>query len=143
MAGFGSSTFDPQGIAKLNITVDGQAAIPFPLTSANASYLTNQKLFQTPQMPPGQHILVVTYMGNLSTLNPVPLDINYFVLQVGPLASNSSINPSGNCSNSSSTPPKGTGSSNSSTVLIGAIIGVVGGIVLILLILALAPKRKN
>lgn len=128
-------------MASATYTIDDQDPINFvvPISSNNNTYY-NQLLFDTGQLPFGQHKLVVTYFGNSTT---VPLALNYFVQQDAS-SSTSSINttsiPSGSASNSSESP------SSSTTVHRDAIIGgVIGGLVLIslLLVLLFINRRRS
>jgi hypothetical protein len=121
-------------------SVDGNPPITFPVESptnpAANSFLSNQMLFNTGQLSPGQHELVVTYLGNNET---VPIFFGYFVQQDGPLALAS---PTSSNTPTSTSVPSGTNSSPSTIQVhmkpTGAIIGgVIGGLVLISLLLAL------
>ena len=129
-------------MASATYTVDDQDPISFLVpVSSNSNTYYNQILFETGQLPFGQHKLVVTYLGNSTT---VPLALNYFVQQ---------DTSSSTSSNATSSLPSGT-SSNSSTssstavnrqpteVIIG---GIIGGLVLISLLLALFffNRRRN
>ena len=92
-------------------------------------------IFETGQLSPGQHKLIVGYNGNGST---VPLFFNYFVQQdgLGPSSTSSGPLASGTSMSSSSSV-----SSSSTTIVrqpIEAIIGgVIGRLVLIFLLIAL------
>ena len=140
-------------------SIDDQTPINFTVPAApnGANYLFNQILFKTGQLSPGQHKLVVTYLGNSTT---TPLNLNYFV-QEDATSSTSSSNaptstnvPSGASSSSSSSMSNvGSSTANSSTTIdrkpTGAIIGAatsIGGLVLISLLLALfffIRRRRN
>ena len=126
-------------MASATYTVDDQDPISFLVpVSSNSNTYYNQILFETGQLPFGQHKLVVTYLGNSTT---VPLALNYFVQQ---------DTSSSTSSNATSSLPSGT-SSNSSTssstavnrepteAIIG---GIIGGLVLISLLLALFFNRR-
>ena len=92
-------------------------------------------IFETGQLSPGQHKLIVGYNGNGST---VPLFFNYFVQQdgLGPSSTSSGPLASGTSMSSSSSV-----SSSSTTIVrqpIEAIIGgVIGRLILIFLLIAL------
>jgi hypothetical protein len=93
--------------------------------------LSNQMLFNTGQLSPGQHELVVTYLGSNATS---PMILNYFVQQDGPLALAS---PTSSNTPTSTSVPSGTNSSPSTIHMkpTGAIIGgVIGGLFLISLL---------
>ena len=121
-------------------TIDDQDTINFVVPRSNVSLSRNQILFETTQLYPGQHELVVTYLGNNTT---EPLALNYFVQQDAPSSTSSNDTPTS--ISTSTSVPSGTSSSNSSpsssTNIHGkptdAIIGgVIGGVVLISLLLA-------
>ena len=89
-------------------------------------------LFETAQLSPGQHKLVVTYYGNSTT---VPLSLSYFVQQDSPSSTSSNNTPT-----STSVPP-----GNSSPKSLPIIGGVIGGLVFIslLLVLFFFTRRRN
>ena len=121
--------------------MDDQDPINFVVpVSSNANTYYNQILFETAQLPFGQHKLVVQYLGNSTS---VPLALNYFIQKPEDASSSTSSN---NTTTSSTPLASGTSSSNSSpsssTTIhrkpIDAIIGgIVGGVVLISLLIAL------
>ena len=107
--------------ASANYIVDEQDPINFPVPLPRNGIFTNQKLFETGQLPLGQHQLTVTYLGNFTT---VPLIFDHFVQHIE-LSSTSSNTPT-----------------STSVPIIG---GVIGGLVLISLLLALFffNRRRN
>ena len=80
--------------------------------------------FESGQLSPEQHKLVVTFLGNNNTQ---PLFLNYFVVQVQQDAPSSTATPS----NTPSTVPPGKPNTDA---IIG---GVIGGLVLVSLLIAL------
>ena len=121
--------------APATYTIDDQDPINFlvPVSSNSLSYY-NQILFDTGQLPFGQHKLVVTYFGNSTS---VPLALNYFVQQ----DSDAPTSTSNNSSTSTSVPP-GSSISTTTEAIIG---GAIGGVVFISLLLALFffNRRRN
>jgi hypothetical protein len=126
--------------------IDDQDAIDFLVPLSNVSLSRNQILFETTQLYPGQHTLVVTYLGDNTT---EPLALNYFVQEDAtsstkssnstPTSSTSTSVPSGSSSNSS---PSSSTSIHTTDAIIG---GVIGGLVLISLLLGLFffNRRRN
>jgi hypothetical protein len=143
------------GIALATYSIDNQEPITFSVQSHSdiINDLPNQMLFNAGPLSLGQHKLVVKYLGSNST---IPINFNYLVQQDGPssTSSNTHTPTSTNVlSGTSSTPtstsvPSGTDSSPSTIHMkptediIG---GVIGGVVLISLLLALFIflRRRN
>jgi hypothetical protein len=127
-------------------TVDDQGPYDFVVSSPS---FNNQKLFER-QLSPGQHNLVVTYLGSSNT---VAMGLRYLIQQDG-TSSTSSSTPSPtstftsipSSSSSNSSPSSSTPTGNHAGTPTGAIIGgVIGGLVLISLLLALFffNRRRN
>ena len=136
-----SSTHVP---TSANYTVDDQDPINFLLPQPpNGVAVQNQKILETGQLPLGQHKIVITYLGNLTTgIGTVPLIFHYFIQQVGPSSTSSNIPtstrvPSGTAttSRSSNSLPNSSANHRKPTEAITG--GVIGGLVLISLLLAL------
>ena len=104
--------------------------MPFPPGAATNTF--NQNLFAIGQLSPGQHNLVITYLGSSST---VPIGFSYFIQQ----DDGTSSTPT-NSSLSSSIPVD-----NHRTPTDAIIGGVIGGLVFISLLLALFffNRRRN
>ena len=127
-------------------TVDDQDPINF-LVPLSTTTLFNQILFETAQLSPGQHKLVVTYHGNLNS-TAQNLVLNYFVQRDSPpLMSSKNTTTTSVPSGSSSNPSP---SSSTRTIIhrkpTEAIVGgVIGGLALISLLLALIffNRRRN
>ena len=130
-------------IANASYTIDDQEQITFPVESLS-NLLFNQLLFKTGQLSPGQHKLVVTYIGNNS--NSQPLQFNYLVQQDVPSSITSSNTPTtSDTTTSTSVPWNSLPVSNSlpgkpTNAIIG---GVIGGIVFILLLALFFLRRRN
>ena len=119
--------------ASANYTVDDQDPVSFLLPFTPQYPAQNQIYFETGQLSPGQHKLVVTYWGNVNTTF---LNFDYFVQQDAP-SSTSSNTPT-------STSVASATSSNSLPKATEAIIGgVIGGLVLISLLVALFFHRRR
>lgn len=100
---------------------------------SNTQFEYNRKMFETPQYEPGQHELVVTYLGNSST---TPLTLDWLVVQ----------NATGPC-NGSPTPNHGnanerTASSHSKTgPIVGGVIGSLALIGIAIAVFFFFPRR--
>ncbi|KAF8801593.1 hypothetical protein BYT27DRAFT_7245174 [Phlegmacium glaucopus] len=84
----------PLSSSSATYSIDGQTPTTFlvpALSSAGATELYNQILFQTGKLSPGHHKLVVTYQGNSGT---APLALDYFAVQDAPSSSTPSSTPS-------------------------------------------------
>lgn len=135
-------------MASATYAVDDQDPINFlvPISSNSNTYY-NQILFETGQLPSGQHKVVVTYYGNSTT---VPLALNYFLQQDASSSSSTSSNNTTTASGSIPSASSSNSSPSSSTTIqrkpTEAIIGgITGGVVLISLLLALFffNRRRN
>jgi hypothetical protein len=117
-------------------TVDDQGPYDFVVSSISPGTVGsfNQMLFETGQLSPGQHDLVVTYLGSSSS---VPMGFNYFIQRDG-TSSTSSSTPTSTFTSVFSSTPTGI----HTDAIIG---GVIGGLVLISLLLALFffNRRRN
>ena len=127
--GGGTGLTNSDILDNVTYTIDGQSPAPFNVPFSTSNFETNLVLFNSRQLSPGQHKLVVGFNGNNANINfTVPLIFSYFVQQ-------------------DSTPSN----TSTSTIMIhrkptGAIIGgVIGGLILILLLLALFffNRRRN
>jgi hypothetical protein len=130
-------------------SIDDQTPISFPIpASPDNNTHFNQILFNTEQLSPGEHTLVVTYSGNSTS---APLSLNYFVQEgANSTSSNSSsIAPTSTSVLSSislSSPSSTSNVASSSTIDSKPIIGgVIGGVALISIFLALFffIRRRN
>ena len=152
IAGYGTlhNNFLGSSPATANYSVDNQDFFTFPLTTSTTNDLSNQKFFETEQLSPGLHTLVITYIGNDTDGNAVPINFNYLMLQVGP--SNITFNQSSIClingslstgnSSSNSTSTANKSSTDLSAGVIGGIVGAVCGLVLLLLVIAFWKKKE-
>ena len=154
---FGSNQFLNLSIANATYTIDDQE--PFTFSVGGTTTVFNQLIFEAGQLSPGQHKLLVTYLGTNTSITTnnftmqQPLIISYFVQQDGTsfISSNTPGSTSTGDSSAGSTPtsvPSGL-PFNSSPVngkptdaIIG---GVIGGLVLVSLLIALffLYRRKN
>ena len=120
-----------------NYTVDDQDPVSFLLPFTSFYPVQNRIYFETGQLSPGQHKLEVTFFGNLNT---TPLVFSHFI-------QNASTSTSSNTPTSTSVPSATSSNSlpsSSSTIDRKAVIGgVIGGLVLISLLLALFFHRKR
>ncbi|KAG6851933.1 hypothetical protein H0H87_011644, partial [Tephrocybe sp. NHM501043] len=106
--------------------------------------LFNQQFFITPEVPPGGHSLVVTYLGNQNT---TPLILDYLYINTSPVKE---PHAHGNATGTpTSSPSPGTlptaNKASSSPNDVGAIAGVaIGGVVIILLaIIAIILMKRR
>ena len=114
-------------------------------------------LFETGPLSLGQHTLLVTYLGNKTT---VPIHLNYFIQQDGPSSNtpsptsiSASVLSGANSTPTFSSVPSGTNSESSPTAggstihmkLTEAIIGgvIIGGLVLLLALFFFLRRRNN
>ena len=148
---FGDTMADPQfessGAVDLiaTYTIDDQVPTPFKIVPNNSSALSNQMFFESGQLSPGQHKLVVTYLGNNSTQS---LYFSYFIQQNAQLStfSNTSTPSSSSVpSGSSSNPPDSSSDSSPGKPTVAIMGGVMGGLVVIFLLIALLffQRRNN
>ena len=108
-----------------NYSVDGQSPISFivpALVALDALPLYNQIFFKTETMSPGQHELIVTYLG---TAGLAPLALNAFVVQNASAAFSSVP--------STKSPPAG--------IIAGVVVGVT--VLVLLLLLYIVRRRSN
>ena len=137
---FGFTLYINQTIGNASYAIDDQEPITFSVGASSVLY--NQMLFETGQLSLGQHKLLVTYLGNGTTnsnFSMQPIIISYFVQQDGlgtsSTSSNTTVSTSGVPSGSV---PSGTSSNSSPGKPTDAIIGgVIGGLVLVSLLIAL------
>ena len=146
---FGENASEPDSIINATYTIDDQEPIVFNIVGESTDLL-NQMFFESGQLSPGQHKLVVTYLGTGSLNNDTAdtpeslLSFSYFVQQNLNAPSSSSSNTSSPStssvpSSSSSNPPGSSSSSDSSPgkpteAIIG---GVIGGLILVSLLISL------
>ncbi|KAF9529503.1 hypothetical protein CPB83DRAFT_765016 [Crepidotus variabilis] len=114
--------------------IDGGSRTTFNINGHTADLKTtqyNQKLFETPTLPMGQHNLSVVYNGNKDT---IPLTLDYLVVQNGTSSTTQTLSSTGskisNDNHNNDNPP--IQKSN-----VGAIVGSVIGSVSVLIILSI------
>ncbi|KAF8150202.1 hypothetical protein B0H34DRAFT_732997 [Crassisporium funariophilum] len=101
----------PIGSSSAQYSIDGQAPVSFLLAglpSQSAMEVYNQVFFQSPQLSPGQHSLVVTHQGDSGK---TPLVLDYLVVQSSNVPTVGGSPPGGQ----GSTTPGTTGSSTTTT----------------------------
>lgn len=131
----------PGAAATGSYSIDGQNPVTFPLQGlpSGSADKYNQKFFETPRLPVGQHNITVVFRGNEKT---TPLTLDFLVAQngTGSMPTSTSSSPttmpsvSGSGSSSMNPGPTGNASKNNTGAIAG---GVLGGIVLGILLVRL------
>lgn len=105
-------------------SVDGTTPVAYP--ASQSQYVQyNQRFYQSPVLPSGQHSLIVT-----NTLNSDALFLDYFIVQPESVTS-TSVSPSSSSTGLPSTVGGGD-SARTTAVVVGCIVGAVAGVAILL-----------
>jgi len=116
-------------------SVDGTTPVNY--LAVQTQYVQyNQRFYQSPILPNGQHNLIVK-----NTLNSDALFLDYFIVQ--PESGTTSVLPSSSSTGIPSTGGAGSDSVRSTAIVVGCIVGAIAGVVILLTIFFFWFRRQR